>query len=126
MIPLVANCKYLRHQKVPKAGEMEKSMLMQYLGDTPKLRIIDFFLENRSDYSKKEIIEGTGISKTTFYKVWDELVQFEIMKETRKYGMAQLYTLNESSPIVKKFMALDAEVSRQAMGKALKKEALTH
>jgi len=60
--------------------EMEKSLLMQYLGDTPKLRIMDFFLENRSDYTKKEIIEGIGISKTTFYKVWDELVQFEIVK----------------------------------------------
>ena len=59
---------------------MEKSLLMQYLGDTPKLRIMDFFLENRSDYTKKEIIEGIGISKTTFYKVWDELVQFEIVK----------------------------------------------
>ena len=39
------------------------------MGDTPKLRIIDFFLDNKeSDYSKKEIIEYTGISKTTFYE----------------------------------------------------------
>ncbi len=105
---------------------MEKSLLMQYLGDTPKLRIMDFFLENRSDYTKKEIIEGIGISKTTFYKVWDELVQFEIVKKTRKYGMAQLYTLNEDNPIVKKFAALDAEVSKQAMDRAVEKEALAH
>lgn len=97
---------------------MEKSLLIQYLGDTPKLRIIDFFLENRSDYSKKEIIENTGISKTTFYKVWDDLLQFDIVKETRKYGMAQLYTLDESNPVIKKFMALDAELGRQAMERA--------
>ncbi|UVS69454.1 IclR family transcriptional regulator [Nitrososphaera viennensis] len=97
---------------------MEKSLLIQYLGDTPKLRIIDFFLENRSDYSKKEIIENTGISKTTFYKVWDELVQFGIVKETRKYGMAQLYTLDEKNPVIKKFMALDAELAKQAMKRA--------
>ena len=98
---------------------MEKSLLIQYLGDTPKLRIIDFFLENRSDYSKKEIIENIGISKTTFYKVWDELMKFDIVKETRRYGKAQLYKLNESNPIIKKFMALDAELGKQAMNKAL-------
>jgi ACT domain-containing protein len=99
----------------------ESSLLIQYLGDTPKLRIIDFFLENRSDYSKKEIIENVGISKTTFYKIWDELVQFAIVKQTRKYGMAQLYTLDERNPAVKKFMALDAELCKQAMNKAATK-----
>lgn len=40
----------------------EKSSLMQYLGDTPELRVMDFFLENRSDYSKKEIVEIAGMS----------------------------------------------------------------
>ena len=97
----------------------ERSLLIRYLGDTPKLRIIDFFLENRSDYSKKVIIENVGISKTTFYKVWDELVQFDIVKETRRYGMAQLYTLDERNPVVKRFMALDAELSKQAMHKSV-------
>lgn len=103
---------------------MEKSLLMQYLGDTPQLRIIDFFLENRSDYSKKEIIENTGISKTTFYKVWDELMKFDIVKKMRRYGKAQLYTLNVKSPTIKKLMALDAELGKQAMNKALEKEAI--
>lgn len=102
---------------------MEKSLLMQYLGDTPQLRIIDFFLENRSDYSKKEIIENIGISKTTFYKVWDGLMQFDIVKETRRYGKAQLYTLNEKNPSIKKLMSLDTELGKQAMHKALESEA---
>lgn len=103
---------------------MERSLLIQYIGDTPKLRIIDFFLENRSDYSKKEIIENTGISKTTFYKVWDELIKFNIVRETRRYGKAQLYTLNEKNPSIKKLMALDAELGKQAMLKAVEKKAM--
>jgi transposase len=101
---------------------MDRSLLIQYLGDTPKLRIIDFFLENRSDYSKKEIIENIGISKTTFYKVWDDLIKFALFLETRRFGKAKLYTLNENNPIIKKFMALDAELSKQAMQQALGKE----
>lgn len=98
----------------------DKSLLLQYMGDTPKLRIIDFFLDNiGSDYSKKEIIENIGISKTTFYKVWDELMQFEILEPTRRYGKAQLYTLNENSALIQKFKALDDELGKQAMEKAI-------
>ncbi len=101
-------------------GMKDKSLLLQYMGDTPKLRIIDFFLDNReSDYSKKEIIEYTGISKTTFYKVWDEIMQFEFLKTTRKYGKAQLYALNRDSKLIQKFKDLDDELGKQAMEKAL-------
>ncbi len=98
----------------------DRSLLLQYMGDTPKLRIIDFFLDNAgSDYSKKEIIEHTGISKTTFYKIWDEVMQFGFLKATRKFGKAQLYSLNSESELILKFKALDGELARQAMQKAL-------
>ena len=56
---------------------MDTTLLIRYLGDTPQLRIIDFFLDNRSDYSKKEILENTGMSKTTLYKVWPDMEQTE-------------------------------------------------
>ena len=94
---------------------MEKSLLIQNLRNTPKLRIIDFFLENRSDYSKKEIIENIGISKSTFYKVWDDLLRLGILKPTRKYGTAQLYTFDRTSPMIKRFMVLDSELGKQAL-----------
>lgn len=29
---------------------MDSTLLTRYLGDTPQLRIIDFFLDNKSDY----------------------------------------------------------------------------
>jgi DNA helicase HerA-like ATPase len=54
----------------------DKTLLLQFLGENPTLKIIDFFLDNRTDYSKKEIIEATGMSKTTFYKVWKILEKF--------------------------------------------------
>lgn len=98
----------------------DKSLLLRYMGDTPQLRIIDFFLDNReSDYSKKEIIEHTGISKTTFYKVWDEIARFGYLKATRRYGRAQLYAIDPESALIRRFAALDEELGRQAMQKAL-------
>ena len=102
-----------------------QSLLIQYLGDTPKLRIIDFFLDNgESDYSKKEIIKHTGISKTTFYKVWDGILEFEFLKTTRKYGKAQLYALNQDSALIQKFKDLDNEFEKQSMIKAMQEPIL--
>ena len=103
----------------------DQSLLLQCMGNTPKLRIMDFFLDNReSDYSKKEIIEYTGISKTTFYKVWDGILEFEFLKTTRKYGKAQLYTLNPNCTLIQKFKALDDELGKQVMKKATEESIL--
>lgn len=96
---------------------MPNSWFIQYLGNSPQLKIIDFFLDNESDYSKKEIIENVGISKTTFYKVLPALEKSEIFIPTRKFGNVQLYSLNKKSIIVKQFMSLDAATSKQAMPK---------
>lgn len=96
---------------------MTNSLFIQYLGDSAQLRIIDFFLDSVSDYSKKEIVENVGISKTTFYKVWPMLERFEIFIPTRKFGNVQLYSLNKKSIIVKQFLSLDSVLSRQAMSK---------
>lgn len=96
---------------------MTNSLFIQYLGDSAQLRIIDFFLDSVSDYSKKEIVENVGISKTTFYKVWPMLEKFEIFISTRKFGNVQLYSLNKKSIIVKQFLSLDSALSRQAMSK---------
>ncbi len=52
------------------------------------MRIIDFFLDSMSHYSKKEILEGTGISKTALCKAWPELERLEIVMPKGKYGRA--------------------------------------
>ncbi|HLC69182.1 MAG TPA: hypothetical protein VJH24_05055 [Candidatus Bilamarchaeaceae archaeon] len=86
----------------------EEPLLIEYFGDTPILRIIDFLLENRLfDYSKKQIIDETGLAKATFYKYWDRLVELELVKVTRSFGKTKLYKLNESNPVVKKIKEVE-------------------
>ncbi|MBI2079155.1 hypothetical protein HYT84_00190 [Candidatus Micrarchaeota archaeon] len=86
----------------------DKSLLLEYFGDTPILRIIDFLLENRLfDYSKKQIIDETGLAKATFYKYWDKLVQLEVIKVTRSFGKTKLYKLNEQNPVVNKIKEVE-------------------
>ena len=103
---------------------MDTTLLIRYLGNTPNLRIIDFFLDNRGDYSKKEILEGAGISKTTLYKVWPELEKLEIVIPKRKYGNTTLYALNADNVFVKQIISMDNALSKKAMQKAAETEPL--
>lgn len=89
-------------------------MLLQYMGNTPQLRIIDFLLENRLfDYSKKQIIEETGMSKVTFYKYWGNLVELRVVMPTRSFGKTVLYKLNEKNPLIRKTIELELELIEQ-------------
>ncbi len=97
----------------------DKTLLIRALGESPTMKIIDFFLDNRSDYSKKEIIEHTGMPKTTLYKIWKELERFGIVIVTRKYGKAKLFKLNGNNDIVKNLMALDFILGKYAMNKII-------
>jgi predicted transcriptional regulator len=59
---------------------MEKSLLIKFLGENPMFKIIDFLIENKGiDLSKKEIIEGAGISKATLFNYWQEIEEQQIV-----------------------------------------------
>lgn len=99
-----------------------ESLLIEVLGNSPQMRIIDFFLDNKIfDFSKKEIIEGAGLSKTTFYKYWGELEKLKIVKISRTFGKTKLYKLNEENLIVKILAELDFELSSHYAGLIEKK-----
>ena len=77
------------------------SIIIKMFGAQPKLRIIDFFLDNPFfDFTKKEVIEALGMSKQTFYKYFPELEEEQIVKVSRKIGKAKLYKINLEHPLV--------------------------
>jgi len=88
---------------------MEKSLLVKFLGENPVFKIIDFLIENKGlDMSKKDIIEGAGISKATLFNYWTQIEEQEIVIVTRRFGKTKLYTLNSKNPIVKKLLELES------------------
>src|SRR3989344_8672271 len=100
---------------------MEKSILIKFLGENPVFKIVDFLIENKGvDFTKKEIIEGSGISRASLFNYWEQIEEQEIVKITRKFGKTKLYTLNSSNPIVKKLLELESIL----IGKALSKDKL--
>ncbi len=96
---------------------MEKSLLAEFLGDTPLIRVIDFLIENSIfDYTKTDIAENAGISRATLYNIWPTLEKFELVKESRKIGNTVLYRLNKENPVVKKLIELDLKISKGYAG----------
>ena len=88
---------------------MERSLLIKFLGENPVFKIVDFLIENKGiDLSKKEIIEGAGISKATLFNYWQEIEEQQIVIVTRKFGKTKLYTLNSKNLIVKKLLELES------------------
>jgi DNA-binding transcriptional ArsR family regulator len=102
-----------------------ESILIKTLGDSPKLRIVDFFLDNPLfDFTKKEVIEALGMSKQTFYKYFPELEEYGIVKVSRKIGKAKLYRINVEHPLVKMLRDYETKMSKEMAEKAKMKKPI--
>jgi len=91
----------------------EGTLFLKVLGGKdPTLKILDFLIDNIGfDYSKTEIAEGAGISRTTLFSVWDGLERNELVAFTRNVGRAKIYRLNMGNEVAKKLIELDRAIS---------------
>ncbi|MGH9877593.1 MAG: hypothetical protein ACRD5H_08140 [Nitrososphaerales archaeon] len=100
--------------------KQNETLLLKYLGASPVLRIIDFFLDNPlSDYSKNEIVKNLEMGRVTFFKYWRELEKSGAVKVTRQVGRATMYQLDRKNEIVKQLIKLDMALARREMEKAV-------
>ena len=77
------------------------------LGDSPKIRVLEFLIEGRElDYHISDIAEGSGIGRTTLFRIWEDLIKAKIIVSTRTIGNAKLFKLNQHNPLVKKMIEL--------------------
>lgn len=77
------------------------SLLLRIYGSSPQMKILDYLMDfPKNDFTQKEIIEALGMSKTTFYKYFDNLVDFSMIRVNRKIANAKLYSINVESPVV--------------------------
>ena len=97
---------------------MKKSLLLKFLGENPLFSIIDFLIESKGiGVTKKEIIEGAGISRAALFKYWRQIEEQEIVFVTRKFGKTRLYALNTKNPIIKKLLELESALIGRALDK---------
>jgi hypothetical protein len=102
-----------------------KSSFRIVFGQSPIVKVIDFFLDNREfDYSLTDIAKNSDIGWSTLHGFWKDLVKLEIVTKTRRIGRAELYRLNSSNPIVKKLVELDNDISKKLMNEEINRQKL--
>lgn len=103
----------------------QKTSFRMIFGNSPIIKVIDFFLDNREfDYSLTDIAKNSDIGWSTLHKFWNDLVKLNIVAKTRRIGRAELYKLNVTSPLVKKLIDLDMSISKKLMKEELIKKVL--
>lgn len=86
----------------------EKSLFIEFMGDSPTVRVLDYLLTERDlDFSITDIAKNAGIGRSTLYRIWDDLIKNEIIISTRIIGKAKLYKLNKNNIKIKKLIEID-------------------
>ena len=102
---------------------MKKTLFIRFLGDSPKIRVLDMLITGRElDYSISDIAEQAGIGRATFYRMMDELLKNKIIIATRKFGNIQLYKINLNNEFVKGLVKLYDHITKVASEKEIKRQ----
>lgn len=102
-----------------------KSSFRLVFGNSPIVKVIDFFLDNREfDYSLTNIAKNSDIGWSTLHGFWKNVVKLGIVTKTRRIGRAELYKLNLNSPVVKKLIDLDKDISKKMIQEEINRQKL--
>jgi DNA-binding IclR family transcriptional regulator len=99
---------------------MSNTIFVDYFGDNPIVKVLDFLIENDLfDYSKTDIHQHTGLARTTLNDVLPGLVEKGLLVRTRSVGRAEMYKLNRGHPVVEMLVELATnlalEVAKQEL-----------
>ena len=98
-----------------------KSLFLKQFGDTPQLRVLDFFIDNHFfDFPLTEIARESNVSYNSLKLIMPQFVHNGIVYKTRRIGKSNYYKLNMDNILVKNLIKLDwmlVEKSIENMGK---------
>ncbi|MFB6294296.1 MAG: hypothetical protein ABEI97_00905 [Candidatus Nanohaloarchaea archaeon] len=92
-----------------------RNTAMPLLNSTAR-KVLDVLLDHPNvGYSKTELAEAAGVSRSALYDLWDVLEANEIVVEKNRYGGTTLYRLNPDSSLVDALgRIIDADQPEQA------------
>lgn len=100
-----------------------KSVFVEYFGNSPYIKILDFLIQGQEfDYSMTEIARGAEVGWSAFTRVWKQLLEKNIIIQTRAIGNAKLFKLNKENLAVQKLVKLDWELTKLETDNLFKKE----
>ena len=84
-----------------------ESKFLEFLGDTPKTRLLEFLITGREfDYSLSDLAKNSDIGWSTLHRIFPLMEKQETIIKTREIGRAKLYKINEKNLEVKKLIEL--------------------
>ena len=91
----------------------EQSVFIEYFGTSPLMKVLDFLIEGKDfDYSMTEIARKSGVGWSSFNRVWQHLLNKDIVVRTRTIGNAKLFQLNTKNPWVKELIRIDKLITK--------------
>ena len=98
------------------------SVFLDRTADTPTFRILEYFIEAReTDHAVGDVLEITGLARSTFYTAWPRLLENGYVAQSRLVGKTRLYILNTKNP----YTLLFVKVFDLALHERPKKKRLT-
>jgi hypothetical protein len=93
-----------------------KSIFLEYFGDTPKLRVLDFLIDNHFfDYPLTEIARESNVSYNSLVSFFSNWTKLGIVVKTRKVGKSDYFKLNLENNFVKNIIKLDWSMSKDSI-----------
>jgi len=84
----------------------EESIFLDHVGDNPRMRILQYFIEGRDfDYTLTDLLNA-GVSWGTLNSLVPKLLDLGVIVKTRKIGRATLYKINRENVAVKQLIEL--------------------
>lgn len=85
---------------------IEESIFLEHIGDSPRMRILQYLIEGRDfDYSLTDMLNA-GVSWGTLNTEIPKLLKLSIIEKTRKIGRATLYKINKNNPTAAQLILL--------------------
>ena len=93
---------FLGHKK----SQRDFSVFLDHVGDTPRMRVLQYLIEGRDfDYTLTDLLNA-GVSWGTLNTLLPKLLELGIVIKTRTIGRATLYKINIKNSTAKQFIAL--------------------
>jgi len=97
--------------------EENKSAFLEYFGDTPKLRFLDFLIGNHFfDFNMTDMARESNISYNSLKSFFEEFLQKGIIIKTRRVGKSDMYKLNMDNATVQNFLRFAWFLTKQDLG----------
>ena len=93
---------------------MEEPIFIRVLGNTPKIRILNYLIKYRGlDYSMSDIARNSNVGWATLNRLWKQFVTLKIVVSTREIGKAKLFKLNEENPAIAELIEVYKKLLQQ-------------